>query len=266
MITRRQFVAGVSAAATIAVVGHGATFAADDPGKKRHIVTLSFDDGFKKSSSKTAEIYEKHKLSACINVVASGLHEGFEPTSSSRPSGDFGLWNELQSAGATRSCPTATGTKTCKALLRRGEGPDPPLPGRVRQETRRLRPQAGDLQFPVQRLDARTGAVAANAGACVPNGRRSDQSAAAQGADEADLHELRAGQLRKGHRPGDREVAGAGIRLADLQHPRPGRRRAGGRSEQLTWSSCWSGCWPSRRWRSCLRARRWRDSLDSACS
>ncbi len=47
--------------------------------KKRHIVTLSFDDGFKKSSIKTAEIYEKHKLSACINVVASAHMKDFRP-------------------------------------------------------------------------------------------------------------------------------------------------------------------------------------------
>ena len=38
--------------------------------KKTHFFTLSFDDGFKKSSMRTAEIYEKYKLSACINVIA----------------------------------------------------------------------------------------------------------------------------------------------------------------------------------------------------
>lgn len=40
--------------------------------KPAHIVTLSFDDGFRKSSIRTAEIYEKYKLSACINVIATG--------------------------------------------------------------------------------------------------------------------------------------------------------------------------------------------------
>ena len=38
--------------------------------KKTHFITLSFDDGFKKSSLKTAEIYENYGLSACINVIA----------------------------------------------------------------------------------------------------------------------------------------------------------------------------------------------------
>jgi len=42
---------------------------------KPHVVTLSFDDGFKKSFLRTAEIYEKHKLSACLNIVTAGLPE-----------------------------------------------------------------------------------------------------------------------------------------------------------------------------------------------
>ena len=68
--------------------------------KKRYIVTLSFDDGFKKSSIKTAEIYEKHKLSACINVVASAHMKDFRPPDyPTVPRGDFGLWNELQARG-----------------------------------------------------------------------------------------------------------------------------------------------------------------------
>jgi len=37
-----------------------------------HIVTLSFDDGFGNSNRKIAEIYEKHGLSACFNVIAAG--------------------------------------------------------------------------------------------------------------------------------------------------------------------------------------------------
>ena len=40
-----------------------------------HIITLSFDDGFKKSNLKIADIYEKHGLSACFNIIASG-HAG----------------------------------------------------------------------------------------------------------------------------------------------------------------------------------------------
>lgn len=67
---------------------------------KRHIVTLSFDDGFRKSSIKTAEIYEKHKLSACINVVASAHMKEFQPPDyPDVVRGDFVLWNELQARG-----------------------------------------------------------------------------------------------------------------------------------------------------------------------
>ena len=43
----------------------------------KHIITLSFDDGFKKSSVLTAEIFEKYKLSACINVIATGSRKKF---------------------------------------------------------------------------------------------------------------------------------------------------------------------------------------------
>jgi hypothetical protein len=66
-----------------------------------HLFTLSFDDGFKKSSLRTAEIYEKHKLSACINVIATAHLPDFAlPNEYHRwPVGDFGLWNELQSRG-----------------------------------------------------------------------------------------------------------------------------------------------------------------------
>ena len=64
---------------------------------KPHVVTLSFDDGFKRSFTRTAEIYEKHKLSACLNIVAAGLPEDAYIKSS--PLGDFALWNELKRRG-----------------------------------------------------------------------------------------------------------------------------------------------------------------------
>jgi len=67
-----------------------------------HIISLSFDDGFKKSFVKTAEIYEKYNLAACLNITA-GAHlpkmkspnEYVSPTNV----GDFDLWNELQNRG-----------------------------------------------------------------------------------------------------------------------------------------------------------------------
>lgn len=69
--------------------------------KKKHIITLSFDDGFKKSSLKTAEIYEKYNLSACINVIATAHLPGFVLPNEYHnwPVGDFGLWNELKQRG-----------------------------------------------------------------------------------------------------------------------------------------------------------------------
>jgi peptidoglycan/xylan/chitin deacetylase (PgdA/CDA1 family) len=69
--------------------------------QKRYIITLSFDDGFLKSSLKTAEIYEKYGLSACINVIATAHLKNFNlPNEYHKwPVGDFTLWNELQERG-----------------------------------------------------------------------------------------------------------------------------------------------------------------------
>lgn len=69
--------------------------------QKKHIITLSFDDGFKRSSLLTAEIYEKHNLSACINVIATGHEPGFKSPDAWQVTekGDFDLWNELQARG-----------------------------------------------------------------------------------------------------------------------------------------------------------------------
>lgn len=95
--TRREF---LLAAGTAAIAVPRLSFASDQP-KKRHIVTLSFDDGFKKSFLRTAEIYEKHKLSACLNVIAAAHTKEFAPPTKYMESvfGDFKLWNELQKRG-----------------------------------------------------------------------------------------------------------------------------------------------------------------------
>ena len=70
-------------------------------GNKKHIITLSFDDGFKKSSILTAQIFEKYKLSACINVIATGHLLDFKSPDEYQVTekGDFVLWNELQARG-----------------------------------------------------------------------------------------------------------------------------------------------------------------------
>jgi peptidoglycan/xylan/chitin deacetylase (PgdA/CDA1 family) len=70
--------------------------------RKTHIITLSFDDGFKKSFYKTAEIYEKFGLKACFNVIASAHLPGFQsPDNYLFPDiiGNFEDWNALQKRG-----------------------------------------------------------------------------------------------------------------------------------------------------------------------
>lgn len=71
--------------------------------KPTHIVSLSLDDGFRKSTIKTAEIYERYGLKACFNVVAMGGEPGFcFPNYGPTPAGllgDFGLYNELVARG-----------------------------------------------------------------------------------------------------------------------------------------------------------------------
>jgi peptidoglycan/xylan/chitin deacetylase (PgdA/CDA1 family) len=65
-----------------------------------HIVTLSFDDGFERSSIRTAEIFERHGLVAELNVIAAGDQgKPEEKWHCTWPKGDFGLWNELKARG-----------------------------------------------------------------------------------------------------------------------------------------------------------------------
>ena len=65
-----------------------------------HVVTLSFDDGFERSSIRTAEIFERHGLVVELNVIAHG-HESKPDEEWHRrwPKGDFALWNELAERG-----------------------------------------------------------------------------------------------------------------------------------------------------------------------
>ncbi|MHC4068033.1 MAG: polysaccharide deacetylase family protein [Planctomycetota bacterium] len=107
---RRRFLKSITlGAASLAVPSMFAScqkntqLASTPPGLKgkRHIVTLSFDDGFKKSTLKTIEIYEKYGLSASINVVATAHLKSFElPNVYHRwPVADFELWDELKQRG-----------------------------------------------------------------------------------------------------------------------------------------------------------------------
>ncbi|MDE2730095.1 MAG: polysaccharide deacetylase family protein [Bacteroidota bacterium] len=90
-MTRRSFLGTLALAAQAAFRNRS----------KTHVITLSFDDGFHRSSLETVRIFEKHELSACINVIATAHHEDFtEPDEYHRhPVGDFGLWHELAARG-----------------------------------------------------------------------------------------------------------------------------------------------------------------------
>ena len=67
-----------------------------------HLITLGFDDGFIKSNLKIAEIFEKHHLAACFNIIATGHRPDYvppDPYQAGPQKGDFKLWNELQARG-----------------------------------------------------------------------------------------------------------------------------------------------------------------------
>jgi len=94
---RRQFIQ-TNATATI---GLGLGF---KPSKasKTHILTFSFDDGFKKSFIKLAEIHEQYSLKACLNIIASGHMPDFQAVDQwilPELMGDFTLWNDLVKRG-----------------------------------------------------------------------------------------------------------------------------------------------------------------------
>lgn len=70
--------------------------------KKTHILSLSFDDGFKKSFYRIAEIHETYGLKACLNVIASGHLPSFKGVNKwIRPElmGNFDDWNQLKGRG-----------------------------------------------------------------------------------------------------------------------------------------------------------------------
>lgn len=101
--SRREMlrVSGLAGIGALALATPGFSNHVEIKAVKKHIITLSFDDGFKKSSLLTAKIYEKYKLSACINVIATGHLPDFKSPDEYQvtPKGDFGLWNELQQRG-----------------------------------------------------------------------------------------------------------------------------------------------------------------------
>lgn len=72
------------------------------PDRKTHILTLSFDDGFRESFFKVADIYESFGLRACLNVITSGHFPDFQQVDEwIQPElmGDFDDWNALHDRG-----------------------------------------------------------------------------------------------------------------------------------------------------------------------
>lgn len=69
--------------------------------KKSHILTLSFDDGFKKSFYRIAEIHENYGLKACLNIIASAHTPCYSPPNEYMLDevGNFNDWNLLKSRG-----------------------------------------------------------------------------------------------------------------------------------------------------------------------
>jgi peptidoglycan/xylan/chitin deacetylase (PgdA/CDA1 family) len=96
---RREF---VSAVGSVALAGVGAPLLTGGASQKLHVVSLSFDDGFRKSFSRIAEIYERFGLSGCFNVIASAHmpdNEVRDDYMKQELFGGFELWNELQDRG-----------------------------------------------------------------------------------------------------------------------------------------------------------------------
>src|SRR4030043_1718082 len=98
ILSRRQAIKNISLGTAGLIATASFPACSED---KRHIITLSYDDGFEKSSIKTAEIYEKYGLSACINVIATAHLKNFSMPNEYHAwkVGDFQLCNELQSRG-----------------------------------------------------------------------------------------------------------------------------------------------------------------------
>ncbi len=72
------------------------------PEGKTHFLSLSFDDGFKKSFYRIAKIHEEYGLRACLNVIATGHLKDFNTEPQWIPQkilGDFDDWNKLREKG-----------------------------------------------------------------------------------------------------------------------------------------------------------------------
>ncbi|MEM7660187.1 MAG: polysaccharide deacetylase family protein [Bacteroidota bacterium] len=72
------------------------------PKETSHVLSLSFDDGFRKSFYQIADIHERYGLSACLNVIATGHFADFDTEPEWIPReilGNFEDWNALKARG-----------------------------------------------------------------------------------------------------------------------------------------------------------------------
>jgi peptidoglycan/xylan/chitin deacetylase (PgdA/CDA1 family) len=96
-MNRRKFIQQVGVGAT--ALGLRPLFRGVAP---THLVTFSFDDGFKKSFLEAAKIHEQFGLSGCFNVIASAHLPDFVPPDDfikKDQMGDFETWNSLKERG-----------------------------------------------------------------------------------------------------------------------------------------------------------------------
>jgi peptidoglycan/xylan/chitin deacetylase (PgdA/CDA1 family) len=86
---------------TAALISIGAGIESFTTKRKTHVLTLSFDDGFKKSFYKIAEIFQEYDLKACLNVIAMGHVPGFvnDKFIPQDLLGNFNDWNKLKGMG-----------------------------------------------------------------------------------------------------------------------------------------------------------------------
>ncbi|MGD1893316.1 MAG: polysaccharide deacetylase family protein [Cyclobacteriaceae bacterium] len=96
-MNRRQFIKTSAAAGAAMIYGRL-------PPKytKSHVLTLSFDDGFKKSFYRITEIHQEYGLLACLNVIATGHLKEYpiqDDWIKKDMLGDFDDWNTLKSQG-----------------------------------------------------------------------------------------------------------------------------------------------------------------------
>lgn len=73
------------------------------PTPKTHIVTLSWDDGFRKSAYRVADLFQRNGFRAALNVIATGHLPSFarlgDPWIDYSLLGDFTDWNKLARGG-----------------------------------------------------------------------------------------------------------------------------------------------------------------------